>query len=227
MFLRLAVLFGCICGVTVQARQVDTIAWDVDATITAADRDAIIALARQMGISEPRRVSFSIRLPSRCRFVRVESAVRERGNRRNWLQLRMRPREWSDCLGKDGITKVGRWSAAQSDLGERETWRIEDGEWARDLYLGPDLPYPDAVTIVRAIRRRGLVNRLPSNVSFGPLKMTKSIPEIDPDDIGAITKSQIVPGEYVVRTGSDSGYVLAVRIVDDQVELLSVERWVV
>jgi hypothetical protein len=54
-----------LCSVAAQAQHVDTVAWEVDATITATDRDAIIALASQLGIAEPRRVSFSIKLPSR------------------------------------------------------------------------------------------------------------------------------------------------------------------
>src|SRR5437667_4166867 len=80
-------------------RQAAGIEWLSD-NISIEDRDAILALSRQMGIEQPRRISFVQLEPMSvpCHFVLVESSVTEEGNHRIWFELSLRPPKSSQCF---------------------------------------------------------------------------------------------------------------------------------
>src|SRR5262249_16774823 len=131
------------------ARQSGGVEWQLDNTISAEDRDAILSLSKEMGVEQPYRISFGRFRPSTCRFVRVESSVMEAGNHRTWFELRLRPPQSSECFRPTpGAKSVGAWVSLSSNLEKREEWRIRDGQWYIDIPLGPEMPYGDAELIV-------------------------------------------------------------------------------
>ncbi len=211
-----------------RAFQLENIEWQVDNTVTEQDREDIISLTKKMGIEHPQKVTFDQFLPTGCRFVRVESTVVQQGNRRNWLELNMRRRDWRECTRPEpGSSKkrMGRWVAVSSDLGKREEWRIKDGEWHVDVFLEQDVPYKDAELIILAIRRAELMNRL--SESMGPIKLNTNMPQIDPSSVGSIKKNPSGVRDYELQTGRGAGLILHVRIIDGHVELLSYATWLV
>jgi hypothetical protein len=202
--------------------------WQVDGSVTAADKSAIIALASQFGLEHPQTVTFDSVLPTGCPFVRVKSSVTQDGYRRIWQELLLRNRKWRPCfeVPRRAITKrVGQWIASNAQLSTEEEWRIEDEGWHVDIRPGPDVSYADVQLIVRAIRRKEMVNQLPT--SIGPIKLSRTMPDIDPSDIAGIEKSNAGPRMYRVRTGRGVGLILDVTIVGDKVELHFYGTWIV
>jgi hypothetical protein len=202
--------------------------WQGDATVTAADKNAIITLAKQLGIEHPQKISFDSFLPSLCPYVRVRSPVVEDGYHRTWRELLLRNRKWPRCFDiprKATVKRVGQWIASNAQLSNEEEWRVEDQGWYVDLRPGPDISYGDVQLIVFAVRRGQLVNRLPT--SIGPILLNSELPDIDPNDITSIEKSNLGPRMYRVRTGKVAGLTLDIRIVGDQVELHSYSSWIV
>ena len=94
--------------------------------------------------------------------------------------------------------REGRWIGSRAELSVEESWRISDGSWFIDLRLGPGVPYGDAERIILAIRRRALVNRVPSFI--GPLRLDTVMPSIDATEVRSIGKGK-EPGRYVVCDG--------------------------
>jgi hypothetical protein len=111
-----------------------------------------------------------------------------------------------------------------SDLTLRQAWRIQDQSWQLDVSSDSDIPYRDAEQIVLAIRRRQLVNHLPTQIGF--LRLNTAVPEIDADEIRHISRYKSEAAVYEVRTGQAAGFVLQVRIVDDRVELQNYGTWI-
>lgn len=222
--MQFILLMGCYCCFA-QAGQSQAIDWQVN--VRKSDQIAIIKLAKQLGIHQPIRVTKGITTPGECRFIHVESTIVEDGNRRNWLELSMRRQDWHACFAVEpgaSTKKVGRWIASETDLIKREKWRIRDNEWFVDLSL-TDVPYTDAEMIVHAIRRGALINRLAGVV--GTVNPNNAIPKIDPSNIFSIKKGDKDARTYEVWTGQLGGQVYHVSIVNDQVELLSYNMWLV
>jgi hypothetical protein len=191
----------------------------------------IITLAAAMGLMNPARVELDAYVPGVCPFVRVRSVVVDEGNRRSWLDLRMRPREWRSCHQSEPgatVTRVGRWIAVSSELSLEERWRVHDGDdWFVDIELDVHDIYPDAETIVKAIRRDALVNRVPP-IDLGPgRQLTRDLPQLMADDVSSVRRDAEVPGGYVVRVGRRAGEILYVRVVSGTVEVYGLSSWMV
>jgi hypothetical protein len=207
-------------------RQAESVEWQLDGTISMEDRDAILALSKQMGIEQPRRISILQVQPiaTICRLVRVESPVVEEGNRRSWSELSLLPPESSQCLRPPrGAPVIGRWTTLSARLEKHEEWRIRDNQWYLDVSLGAEVPYSDAELIALAIRRGELVNRL--SVSDGPLNSNSNLADINPNSITAVQKASTGIRTYQVRTGQERGFMLDLRVLGGSVELYSYSTW--
>ena len=207
---------------TAYGQQTEAIKWDVDFNVTAADKSAIEKLAKKIGV-DAARVSVVYVLPSGGQVLNVESRIVIEGRHRRWVELSICRKDWKPlrCSTKSRQS-VERWQASVRDLERREAWSIQDGDWHLDVPVGPGTPFTDVEKIVLAIRRRQLVNRLPTSV--GPIKLNTEMPAIDLDEITRIEKNS---SGYEVRTGRAAGLILRVRIVDANVELYSYATWIV
>jgi hypothetical protein len=219
-----AVLIGF--GVGALASQTEQVQWDNAHDVGPADKEAILRLARRLGIAQPRIVSFTAYLPSFCPFVRVESVVTMEGNKRTWLALALRRRDWATCrrVPRFSTRSEGQWRGSHAELSTEEEWRIADGDWFIDIRLGDRVVYDDAKRIVLAIRNSSVVNRLPS--SIGPLKLDTTMPQINASEIRSITVDTS-KDMYQVMTGRAAGVVYSIRIRDETVELHNVASWMV
>jgi hypothetical protein len=210
------------------ALQSEAVEWEHAEGVGRTDREAILQLARRLGIQQPRLVSFTAYLPTACQFVRVESGVTVEGNRRTWLELRLRRQDWRECtrVPRFSTRREGRWIGSGAELSTEELWRIADGDWVVDIRLGPNVRYDDAKRIVLAIRQNTLVNRL--SLSIGPLKLNPIMPTIDANEIVSVNAVSSDQGTYQVLTGRGaSGDVYEVRIRDGTVELHRHGTWIV
>jgi hypothetical protein len=199
----------------------------VEAKLTPEDQDAILEIARTGGITRPSTVTEPVR--SRCPLVSVESSPVVHGNRVLSEVLHVRQFSGPDCnpaLTERPHHRNGNWLAFLGDFNpqRRERWRIRDGNWHVDVLFGPDMPYEDAVSIVRAIRHRHLVDRRSLTNEASPV-----IRYIHPNRIGMIRKSSksSVPRTYEVTTGdSGGGDWLVLQIQNGMVELHNHELWI-
>jgi hypothetical protein len=123
------------------------------------------------------------------------------------------------------VVRVGRWAVNGADVSRRELWRVRDGAWHVDVHVAPGISYADAESIVLAIRRATMINRLPTSV--GSLKLGTEMPEIDAASISTITKAATAAQDYELRTGVNTGLWLRVRVVNDTVELHGYGSWTV
>src|SRR5262245_37976327 len=120
--------------------------WQGNATVTAADKNAILALAKQLGIEHPQTISFGSFLPTGCPFVLVQSPVTQDGYRRTWRELLLRNRKWPSCFDVPKtatVKRVGQWIASNAQLSNEEEWRVEDQGWYIDVRAGADISYGD------------------------------------------------------------------------------------
>lgn len=204
--------------------------WETDPSITTADRAAILALAKQIGIEPVRRVSFRYPFIVGCPVIAIESGVLESDYLVTWtaalVRLRGRDERGRQCSAGPGQSRRrGRWGASRSEVSAETRWRITDGDWHVDVRYSADATYRDAEQIVVAIRRGQLVNRLPG--SLGALKLDTTIPDINADEIIEIDRVGAMRGGYDVRTGIKGGIVLRIVVAGDTVELHGVLSWLV
>ena len=221
----------CSCSTTVTAQN-EPVQWQVDDTIVDVDRTAILTLARRMGIERPRKVSFRFPFLENCPVVLVESMVVEDDWRLSWEQVtvHVQGRSWGGRVcerpaGTAVVRRGGRWAVNGADVSRRELWRVRDGTCHVDVDVAPGISYADAESIVLAIRRATIINRL--RTSVGSLKLRAEMPEIDAASISSITKAATAAQEYEVRTGVKTGLWLRVRVVNDTVELHDYGSWTV
>ena len=165
--------------------------------------------------------------------------------------LGIRQRTGPDCppaTSRPDIHTRGNWIARTFDARDGNpaygnprrlvAWRLSDGDWHRDVALGPDVTYKDAETIVLAIRRRTLVDVQSGNeiAKVGP-------PPIDPDQIFSVARFDDEPTKrrspelygdmYVVTSATHEdftgrgggGYFLHVKIRNGRVELHGSGFW--
>ena len=203
--------------------------WYVPSTVDPRDRDAILEVARRVGITDPRSVWTAV--PAKCTSVEVESTPIVDGNRVRSSIVgvrRLRGPECSSARGGRRVVQQGNWVAFVGDLNpwHRERWRVRDGTWHIDITMGADVPYEDAVSIVLAIRRRQLVDRRSPAVGVpSPMRY------VDPSEILSIhayPSRPATPGLYGVMTGKKGvggGDALTIRVQDGTVELLDHNRW--
>lgn len=221
------ILLSLICACRMSAAQEQPVEWAVGSYVAFTERASILALAREIGIANPQKVSLAAPLPvgmdPDCPVVIVESRVTKNGPHRTWAELALRREGVQRASGEPCVPEIdrsssrqlGRWIADVEDLRRYETWRIEDKDWSVDVRLEPGVSPEAAELIVLAIGRGELVNRLPTTV--GPLTIDPAIPDIDPVTITSIKNTG--PSDYEIRTGRAVGLVLTVRIVDGAVEL--------
>lgn len=207
--------------------QSDDVVWEVPPEISSEDRRSIVEVARAAGISAPAAVSVPI--ASSCVLLEVESKPVVVGNRVLSTVLAIRQKHAPGCRpfrNEGDLKQRGNWVAFLSAINPRqeERWRIRDDDWHIDVRLTADVPYGDAVMIVRAIRLKQLVDRRP------PRRASAEIRYIDPSRISGISTgirsaSPSIPRQYwvgEVTTGAGrggGGYILVVRIHDGLVEL--------
>jgi hypothetical protein len=161
----------------------------------------------------------------------VVSPITVDGNQRSWVELTVR-RRGRDTGGhrcqapdpSDGkVERRDRWVTSSAERSERSLWRVSDGDWHVDVWLGSNVSYDTATIIVRAIRRRTLVNQLPAMIGR---RMGDTLPTVDAGDIGEIEQSRGETGVYEVRTGQRFGYVLDVSVVAGQVLVQNLRSWI-
>jgi len=207
------------------AQRGSNITWPKDLDLTPADKQAIITLAKRMGIENPKRVSLGKGLPVACLFLHVESPVTQSGQLRTWIVLTLQREDWSrtGCLLiPRGSTPLqsGRWLAGSSgSLLTLRQWSIQEDGWHVDVQFDPPVSYKDAELIVLAIRHGRLLNRLPPSAMDAEKSICK-IPNINVDTIQRIHMDPRDPGAYWVYTRSGATNVLlTVKIVEGKVEL--------
>ena len=201
--------------------------WDVPAEVTATDRRDILQLAGQLKIDDPERVST---FNAGCLAVRVVSRPVVEGNRvlSQWVLIRRASGTGCPPVASgQPVKRAGNWLTGAIAAMPIERWRVRDGGWHVDVHLGKDVPYGDAEIVVRAIRRRALIDQRGSDKRATPLST------IDPAAITSIERPhQGVgtpaprPREYQVRTGERGGDSFLVRIVGGRVEVHRSSQWV-
>ena len=203
--------------------QTSQIEWP--AKFPSSEEREVLGLAKAMGIDDPAKVSLGVVLILGDRFLIVDSRVSVNGHERTWISARMFRDNWArtDPLPPE-LTKhrVGRWISLGDS--ERETrWRIQDGNWFIDITLDERIAYEDAATIVRAVRRRTLIDRL----SEGGPESKRVLPKLDAKRVAAIEAVDLIPGIFKVTVGREQYdfYEVFVRIVEDRVEVVKVLTW--
>jgi hypothetical protein len=204
-------------------------------SLRASDTAAVLAVAAEFGIPNPAGIRYRFMYPSGqlvgCPVLTVESPVTVDGNRRSWVELVVR-RKGRDTVGhrcqvpdaSEGTVKhEAGWVASSAERTDQTLWRVHDGDWQADITLGTNVSYDSATLIVQAVRRRTLVNQIPTVLRrlFGD-----TLPVVDASDIRAITRSHREPHVYEVRTGQMHGYVLSVSIVAGQVLVHNIGSWI-
>ncbi len=208
------------------AGQAGTTRWDVPADVTAADRRDILQLAGQLKIHDPELVST---FNAGCLAVRVVSRPVVDGNRvlSQWVLIRRASGAGCGPVASgQPVRRAGNWLTGATVAIPIERWRVRDGAWHVDVHLGKDVPYGDAEIVVRAIRRRDLIDqRRPDN-------RATALSTIDPAAITSIERPHQGVGtppspsrEFEVRTGERGGDSLLVRIVDGRVEVHRSSQW--
>lgn len=208
--------------VAADAQHAEQIEWHDERSFTEADRNAIPALAKRMGLQNPKRVYHGQYLPSLCPYAMVESTYSERGHLRTYLQLTVHRKDWK-CMRPTGTKRkrVGRWSAYTTELETRREWKVQEDQWLKYVPFGDGVSYEDAELIVLAIKHHQLVNRLAETLS--PVQG----PTIDAADITSIQVKANAPRTFEVRSskgGSGEIYVIAVN--GRSVELHEVQFWI-
>jgi hypothetical protein len=191
----------------------------------------VLALAAQFGIPHPVRMGHPFMQLVGCPVITLVSSVTVDGDRRSWVELVVRRRgrdtgghrcQASDASGAT-VKRLDRWEASSEERTDHTVWRVHDGDWHVDVAFDSDVFYDSATLIVRAVRRRTLVNQIP--VAFRGV-FRDTLPDVDASDIRSITKDHREPREYVVETGFVQRYVLYVSIVAGQVLVHSVATWI-
>ncbi len=201
--------------------------WDVPALIPATDREDILALARDMGIPQPQRVTLDGYSSSSniCTVVDVEAPDIMNGNEvRTTILKIIRPGNDPVRCQPVALHRRGRWLVTPTGATtERRRWRIHDPAGAVDLAL-LDVPYDDAVAIVRAVRRRSMAERCPAWKNVMPQMVTsirKTSFDVAPDDKvpalvpGAMASRRLPPGTYHVLFESTGGLASTTATVGD------------
>ena len=204
------------------AQQADQIEWQGQGSFTEADRIAIPALAKIMGLKNPKRVYQGQYLPDLCPYVMVESTYAENEHLRTYLQMMVHRKDWN-CMRPAGTRskRAGRWSAYTSEIEKRREWKIQEDQWVKYVPFGDGVSYEDAELIVLAIKHHQLANRLAQNGA--PLQA----PAIDPAEITSIqVKSNAVRTFEVGCSTGGSGDIYVITINDHSVELHQVRSWI-
>lgn len=196
--------------------------------LSDGDKEAILRLAKEIGIEDPVRVSEGQCHHGICNFLVVESAAKELDHLKSWLELKIHPKDLKAENGSITL-RAGRWATQRSDFTRREKWIIEDDGWRLYVHLPQDppfdVPFEDAEMIVLAIRHDELLNYLPAQSDpFNP-NPSYIFPEIDPNSITFMIRSRGLR-TYDVYTGTGRGEVFTIKIVNGKAELLSRSMWI-
>jgi hypothetical protein len=122
---------GICCAAAVFSAQQNDVIWDVPDTMTAADRRAIVELARRVGIRDPVRVSGD---GDECPSVRVEARLTERGRNVSSAWAWLKRADHADCTVPDAqLPRNGRWFSFFETAHPIKHWRIRDGTFFVDV----------------------------------------------------------------------------------------------
>jgi len=193
--------------ITIAAVHAQALSTSWDAGLTASDRKDILALARDMKITRPQRVMLdSYNSSDICTIVDVEAPEVVEGNQvRTTIVKMIRPGADPARCQQRARHRRGRWLVPPANavsVSERVRWRIHDPAGAVDLALF-NVPYDDAVAIVRALRRSPMAERCPTWKDVTP-QMATSIRNGAPDDKvrtlvpGVMPSRPLPPGTYYV-----------------------------
>jgi hypothetical protein len=201
------------------AQQAEQIEWqDERRFFSDADRNAIPALAKVLGLLNPKRVYQGQYLPDLCPYAMVESASSESDHLRTYLQLTVHRKDWKCMRAGTKSKRVGRWLAYKTELDTRREWKIEEDQWVKYVPFGEGVSYDDAELIILAIKHRQLVNQLAGNLQ---------VPTIDPGDITSIqVKANATRTFEVFSSKGGSGEIYSITINDHNVELREVRFWI-
>ena len=193
--------------------------------LSKGDKEAILKLAQEIGIEAPVRIFEGQCHPKICDFLVVESAAKELGHLKCWLELKIHTEDWRADEGSITL-RAGRWAAQRTELRVEENWIIEDNGWRLYVHLSPDapfdVPFEDAELIVLAIRHDELINRLP--VESDPFSPNSIFPKIDPSSITFMIRSKGLR-TYDVYTGTGRGEVFTIKVVNGKAELHRRSSW--
>ena len=123
--------------------QGNAVVWQVPGDVIPNDRNAILGIARAVGLRDPEAVSVPIR--STCLLVEVESKRVLLGNRVLSTIVGIRQKRGPGCQAFDTdrpLKQLRNWVAflGPTNPRRRERWRIHDAGWHVDMYLGSDVP---------------------------------------------------------------------------------------
>jgi len=208
--------------VLVNAQRPAKVEWQDKKFFTEADRSAIPALAKMIGIRDPKRVFHGKSIPGSCPYAMIESTCSESGHLRTYLQLIFYRDDWKKCVRPvSGESKrVGRWFADSTDLKTRREWKIEEDHWVKYVPFGDGVSYEDAEIIILAIKHRQVANRSPENVL--PTIGTMDITSIE---LKASADSADRTFEVITSKGG-SGEIYVIRLNGHNVELLETSIWI-
>lgn len=199
----LALLASAVADVPVRAAGAK-VEWVRAGSLSKADRDAIVALARRSGLGQPARVRVDLLLPSTLDVVVAESGVRVRGARRQWDTLSLlRRRPGSACDNPNGLCE-DRWYVSDA-VTTHTAWRVQDGRWFHDVELGHGLNLADVEPLVLAIHRGDVADArvmTPPDPRMPP-GVVRTMPRIDADAIRSIDRQR---DGFEVRVGAGAGY---------------------
>src|SRR2546422_578494 len=203
--------------------------WPRGVKFPVAEKQEVLALAKEMGVDDPAKVWIGVVPILGDRFVTVDGRVSVKGHERRWITARIFRDNWrgpDDAPPPELRThRVGRWIS----MGESETilqWRIQDGRWFVDVPLCGGVTYEDAGRIVLAIRRGTLLDRRSERPVNGASSRSP-LPRVDGGRVTSIEREGSLSREYRVwYSGKNlSGYILHVRISEDQLELLTLSSF--
>lgn len=242
-----SIALSAILTATLAAQGRDVV-WNMSIQLTARDKRDILGLAADLGLRTPARV---IDDRSPCPLISLSSQPVVEGNRVTTMALGMGRRSAPNCpraLSGPNIYRRGNWVARKFDGVDGSpsfsnprssvAWRLRDGDWFRDVGLGPDVTYEDAEAIVLAIRRRTLID----------VRSTDEIakagaPPINPDQIFSVARfrdeamKRLFPERYsdmyevMSATHEDftgrggGGHILWAKIRNGRVELHGWSTW--
>lgn len=210
--LRAVALFAALISSASQA-QVD---WSATSGLSDSDKTALVALVRQFGLDGLERASEFLTHPTNRKIYVITGPISFDGLRRVWREVEVCRSNEDHCQRRSKLT-VGDWAIA-SEIVRQERWHFSEGDMTVEVELGSGISYAEARTIVLAIHQKRL--------TLAP-ELAEFADAFDANKIAAIRVQDPIAREFEVSIDNDgSGYVLSVRLTDDEVLLHDLAFWI-
>jgi hypothetical protein len=154
----LLVLFGW-CAITAYPAGQDAVEWSIGGgNLGSSDRRAILKLAKQIGIPDPRKVSGA---GGDCPRLLVESHPIVDGRSVRMATAWVFRAKGTECPGAfdKRLPHAGKWYSSAPSSEPAEYWRIQDGTWFADVRRNDMLGYATVERIVLTVRAKAFVER--------------------------------------------------------------------